>query len=74
MNILTEGKVLLSKIKGKFYATKSPGGVFFGKSLKFIGYLSILGLLAGVSLPLPPPVSGSCWMPAGAFSWAIRGM
>jgi beta-galactosidase len=28
----------------------SPGTFFFGKSLKFIGYLSILGLLAGVSL------------------------
>jgi len=29
---------------------ESSGGVFFGKSLKTIGYLSILGLLASVSL------------------------
>ena len=28
---------------------KSPGALFFSKSLKFIGYLSILGLLASVS-------------------------
>ena len=28
----------------------SAGAVFFGKSLKYIGYLSILGLLASVSI------------------------
>jgi beta-galactosidase len=47
MNILT-GESVVIKIRYSMQR-KSLGGVFFGKSSKFIGYLGILGLLAGGS-------------------------
>ena len=49
MNIFTEGKCCYKKSKVNSMQRKSPGALFFSKSLKFIGYLSILGLLASVS-------------------------
>jgi beta-galactosidase len=50
INILTEGKDCYQKTKVNIMQRTSSGALFHGKSLKFIGYLSILGLLAGASL------------------------
>ncbi len=49
MNIFTEGKCCYQKLKVNPMQRTSPGAFFFGKSLKFIGCLSILWLLASVS-------------------------
>ena len=50
MNILTEGKDCYQKTKVNTMQRTSSVALFHGKSLKFIGYLGILGLLAGASL------------------------
>jgi beta-galactosidase len=50
MNILTEGKDCYQKSKVNIMQRTSSVALFHGKSLNFIGYLSILGLLAGASL------------------------
>jgi beta-galactosidase len=50
MNILTEGKDCYQKTKVNIMQRTSSVALFHGKSLKFIGYLSLLGLLAGASL------------------------
>jgi beta-galactosidase len=50
MNILTEGKDCYQKTKVNIMQRTSSVPLFHGKSLKFIGYLSLLGLLAGASL------------------------
>jgi len=49
MNILTEGKDCYQKTKVNIMQRTSSVALFHGKSLKFIGYLSLLGLLASVS-------------------------
>ena len=50
MSILTEGKDCYQKTKVNTMQRTSSVALFHGKSLKFIGYLGILGLLAGASL------------------------
>ena len=50
MSILAEGKDCYQKTKVNIMQRTSSVALFHGKSLNFIGYLGILGLLAGASL------------------------